>query len=352
MGRDAVLEQLRSALEKRRRAALVGMPGVGKTQTAIEYAHRHRTDYSAVLWPGADSPETLTSGYVALARLLGLPQRNEPDQAVIVTAVRRWLGATPDWLLVLDNADDLGAMRDLLPVNGPGHLLLTTRDPAVLALAQPVEVAKMTPEEGAQLLLRRAGRLEADAPLERAEVEDREPSLALSRTLGGLPLALDQAGAYIVENSVSPAEYLELYKAEGARLRADRGALGDHDPVSTTFALAFAKVEAASPATADLLRFGSFLAPEPIPEEIFLEGAPELGDRLGPACSCRYAFTAMISAAHRLSLLQRDPQSRTLSIHRLVQDVMRDMLDSEARRLWAEREVRAGVVARRGSAGL
>ena len=148
MGREEVLEQLRSALEKRHCAALVGMPGVGKTQTAIEYAHRHRKDYATVLWAGADSPETLTSSYVVLARLLGLPQRNEPDQAVIIAAVRRWLGATPDWLLVLDNADDLGAVRDLLPADGPGHLLLTMRDPAIQALAQPVEVAKMTPEEG------------------------------------------------------------------------------------------------------------------------------------------------------------------------------------------------------------
>jgi len=164
----------------------------------------------------------------------------------VVAAVRRWLGATPNWLLILDNADHLGAVRDLLPADGQGHLLLTTRDPAVQALAQPVEVAKMTPEEGAQLLLRRAGRLAADAPLERAEGEDREPALALSRTLDGLPLALDQAGAYIVEKPSSPAEYLELYEAERAKLLADRGTFGDRDhaSVSTTFALAFAKVEA------------------------------------------------------------------------------------------------------------
>ena len=344
MGREEVLEQLRSALEKRRRAMLVGMPGVGKTKTAIEYAHRHRKDYTAVLWAGADSPETLTSGYVALARLLGLPQqRNEPNQAVIVAAVRRWLGETPDWLLILDNvAGHVGAVRDLLPADDPGHLLLTTRDPAFQALAQPVVVAKMTPEEGARLLLQRAGRLEADAPLERAEMEDCEPALALSRTLDGLPLALDQAGAYIVEKPGSPAEYLELYEGERAKLLADRGAVGDHDhaSVSTTFALAFTKVEAANPATADLLRLGALLAPEAIPEEIFLKGALVLGDRLGPACSSRSEFNSMISVAYRLSLLQRDPPSRTLSIHRLVQDVMRGMMDGEARRLWAERAVR------------
>jgi hypothetical protein len=100
-------------------------------------------------------------------------------------------------------------------------------------------------------------------------------------------------------------------------------------------------VEAASPATADLLHLGAPLASKPIPEEIFLESAPELGDRLGPACSSRYAFTAMISAAHRLSLLQRDPESRTLMIHRLVQSVLRDGMDDKMQRLWAGRAVRA-----------
>ena len=193
-----------------------------------------------------------------------------------------------------------------------------------------------------QLLLRRAGRLAADAPLERSRVEDREPALALSRTLDGLPLALDQAGAYIVEGPVSPAEYLELYEEGRANLLAASRCPRRPRPGQHHFlALAFAKVEAASPATADLLRLGALLAPTAIPEEIFLEGAPELGDRLGPACSSRYAFTAMISAAHRLSLLQRDPQSRTLSIHRLVQDVIRDTMDGAARRLWAECAVRA-----------
>src|SRR4051812_29364288 len=103
-GREEILDQVAAALEKRRSAALLGMPGVGKTQTAIEYAHRHRTDYTAVLWASADSHETLTSGYTTLARLLGLLQRDEPDQALIVAAVRRRLGEESDWLLILDNA--------------------------------------------------------------------------------------------------------------------------------------------------------------------------------------------------------------------------------------------------------
>jgi len=111
------------------------MPGVGKTQIAIEIAHRHRTDYTAVLWGRASSPEALTSAYLDLAQLLGLPQSDEPNQAVVFAAVQSWLHRTPGWLMILDSADDLRVVRDLLPISGQGHLLLTTRDPAVAALA-------------------------------------------------------------------------------------------------------------------------------------------------------------------------------------------------------------------------
>lgn len=171
------------------------MPGVGKTQTAIEFAHRHRRGYRAVLWVQASSPEALISGYLALAQLLGLPQRNERIQADVVAAVLNWLRRTPGWLLILDRADDLGAVQDLLPTGGPGHLLLTTLDRAVVALAEPVEVTKMVPEEGARLLLQRAGRLATVAALEQAEEDDRQDALAISEAVDGLPLCSARPGA-------------------------------------------------------------------------------------------------------------------------------------------------------------
>ena len=161
------------------------MPGVGKTQTAIEYAHRYRTDYVAVLWSHAGSPEILTSGYLALALLLGLPKRDEPDRAAALASVQDWLRHTPGWLMILDGVDGLSAVKELLPTDGPGHLLLTTRDPAVVGLVTGVEVSKMSPEEGARLLLRRAVRLAPEATLEQAAVVDRDAALATSIAVDG-----------------------------------------------------------------------------------------------------------------------------------------------------------------------
>lgn len=105
-GREDILKRLRDALTSGGTAALgqpqaiSGLGGVGKTQTAVEYAYRHRDKYQAVLWTRADSREALISGFVALAGLLNLPEKGAQDQNLAVAAVRRWLEGNAGWLLV------------------------------------------------------------------------------------------------------------------------------------------------------------------------------------------------------------------------------------------------------------
>src|SRR5215470_19147399 len=92
-GREDILSQLHRTLHTENTVALShpqgisGLGGIGKTQTALEYAYRYRTDYSAVFWVRADSTTALTSSLVELARVLELPERNEQDQDIIVQAV-------------------------------------------------------------------------------------------------------------------------------------------------------------------------------------------------------------------------------------------------------------------------
>src|SRR5439155_12712552 len=95
--------------------AISGMGGIGKTQTAIEYAYRSREQYGQVLWARADTRENLIQDYVAIARLLQLPEQHLQDQPQIVEGVKRWLRGQREWLLILDNADDLGMVSDFLP---------------------------------------------------------------------------------------------------------------------------------------------------------------------------------------------------------------------------------------------
>ncbi len=339
-GREEVLKKLHEALSSGSAAALSqpqalsGLGGIGKTQTAVEYAYRYRDQYTAVLWTRAELREALASSFVALAQVLDLPAKNEQDQNVVIAAVRRWLEQQTGWLLIFDNADDIPLVREFLPSGGTGQVLLTTRAQAMGPVAQRIEIDEMPPAEGARFLLQRAG---YKAPTD----ADRQLAEQISITLGGLPLALDQAGAFIEETPSSLAEYLELYKKEGSRLLAERGELAaDHTSVTVTFSLAFEKVAERDPAAADLLRLCAFLAPDTIPEEIFTEAADELGEVLAPKAKNSFELSKIIREASRFSLIERDADKKTLTIHRLVQTVLQDEMDEDTRRLWAERTVR------------
>jgi tetratricopeptide (TPR) repeat protein len=342
-GREDALRQLHEALDTKGTAAVSGMPGVGKTQTAVEYAHRHRPEYRLILWARADTRETLISDFVNIAGTLQLPEVRAQEQNLAVGAVKRWFDANPDWLLILDNADDLSLAREFMPAAPKGRIILTTRAQATGAIATNIDVQKMKEDEGALFLLRRAKILAENAPLENATEENRTKAIEITKAVDGLPLALDQAGAFIEESSSSPAEYLELYKTQGAYLRRERGELATDHPesVAITFSLSFDKVAAASPTAADLLRACAFLAPDAIPEEIFTEGGTHLGDLLSATVNNPLALINAVRETLRYSLLRRDRDAHTLSIHRVVQDVLKDTMDESAQRQWAERIIKA-----------
>ena len=253
-GRERVLAELQEALAARGRSALSGLGGVGKTQTAVEYAYRHLDEYVYVLWATADSHESLVSSYATIASHLKLPEAGAQDQAEAVEAVKRWLGSNQGWLLILDNADDIVMARAFLPPEKKGHVILTTRTQAAGAIARRVEIQEMGTEEGALFLLLRANYITEDALLDAATEADQAVAKEITAQLDGLPLALDQAGSYIEETGCGLSGYLELYRSHALELLRRRGALSsDHpDPVATTWALSFENIEKASPTAARL----------------------------------------------------------------------------------------------------
>jgi SEFIR domain-containing protein/NB-ARC domain-containing protein len=212
-GRESILAQLEATLAAGTPAALAqaiaGLGGVGKTQTAVEYAYRHRDQYRAVLWIRADTETSLASGYRALAKVLGLSEKDETDSTKVVAAVRRWLGREPGYLLILDNADDPTLVKPYLPPNPRGHVLLTARahNFDVLGIRRPIGLPVLTPGEALEFLVKRTGR---EGPLDPAE---QDAARILAGELGYLPLALEQAAAYMVEHEEAFAVYLAAYRA-------------------------------------------------------------------------------------------------------------------------------------------
>ena len=321
--------------------AISGLGGIGKTQIAIEYAYRHRDDYQAVLWVPADTRDALVSGFTNLAGLLNLPQKDEQDQTLVIAAVKHWLDTYEQWLLILDNADDLALLDEFLPSMNTGHILLTTRAQAVGTLANSIDVEPMELAEGALLLLRRAKMLPTDAPLEQASAADYAIAHEMVQELGGLPLALDQAAAYIEETGCGLVGYLARYRSHRTPLLHRRGTqVKEHpEPVATTWSLSFASLEVSNPVAADLLRLCAFLHPDAIPEALLTEGAFFCIPTLHSLKSDLISLDTAIETLRAYSLIRRNAGTNVLSIHRLVQAVLIDGMNEEQQRQWAKHAV-------------
>ncbi len=344
-GREQVLDNLRVMLLASASAALVqppaisGLGGIGKTQTAIEYAYRYREEYAAVFWVQASSRETLIADITRSAALLHLPEQDAREQNLILQAFKRWLEANTDWLLIFDNADDLHIVEDILPARNSGHILFTTRATAMGDLAQRVSIDEMDRAEGSLLLLRRAKKLSTNAPLTDASPADLAAAQAIVDALDGLPLALDQAGAYIEETECSLSDYLQLYRTHLLEER-DKRKDAHPEPVATTWAISFNNVQQANPAAADLMRLCAFLAPDDIPEEMILAAPKDIETKLQSLVNNPHRLNMAIKELLKYSLLRRNSDEHTIVVHRLVQAVLKGEMDEETQKQWAERTIR------------
>jgi tetratricopeptide (TPR) repeat protein/DNA-binding XRE family transcriptional regulator len=348
-GREDLLALLHERLSTARMAALTqaqalyGLGGIGKTQTAAEYTFRYGDEYAHVFWTWAATRETLDADFAKLAQLLDLPEKGEQDQSQVVAAVKRWLAAHEDWLLVLDNADDLPLAREFLPPRHNGYVLFTTRAQAAGAIAASIEVEQLTLQEGTLLLLRLTKLLDKDSSLDKAQAEDRAAAERIVEEMDGLPLALVQAGAYVEETGCSLADYLRIYATHHKELlvRHSRLMLDYPKTVATTWSLSFQHIEQQGSAAADVLRLCAFLAPDAIPEELLMRGIAEPGADPGAEAGDPFKLNEALEALRRYSLVRREVNEKThiISIHRLVQTVLKDSMDLETQRAWAARTV-------------
>ena len=354
-GREEILETLHTRLHAEQVVALTqsyalrGLGGMGKTQIALEYTYRHALEYRAIFWIEAETIERIMSSLLRIAELLQLPERQEADQQLIVAAVQRWLSTHSQWLLIWDNVENLELLHYFLPPARQGAALITTRHQALGTLAQGMDLAPMGREEGMLFVFRRAKVMGPEETCDRMQQfavsmpTEYASAEKLVAAMGGLPLALDQAGAYIEETGCSVSAYLQRYEQQRARLLDRRGVLGGDHPhsVTATYLLASERIEREQSAAADLLRVCALLHAEAIPEELFVAGAAYLGPELASLATDPYQLDQVIAVLRSLSLVQRQPETRTLSMHRLVQTVLRERMSEPEQAAWLRRVIAA-----------
>lgn len=346
-GREEVLLQLHYALTKdgsssvSKIQAICGLGGIGKSQIAAEYAYRYRNEYQAVFWVQAESETDVRNGFVTIAGLVDSQQETADGKDDAVRAVKCWMEENRNWLLIFDNADRPEIIPAFLPPVWKGHVVVTSRSQAFgnLRVAKPIFLEPLTPVAAVDFLMERAGRV-ADDPAE------QEAAVELAEELGQLPLALEQAAAYIAERGARFRDYLQSFRKRGLELLTkSRPGFGEMELVSTVWSLNFEEVNKDSEASADILRVSAFLSPYDIPFEFLVEGAEELGPRLARALTGAQedplVLVDIFEPVTRYSLVLRNIENRSYSLHRLVQAVLRDEMSGDSSRLWAERAVRA-----------
>jgi tetratricopeptide (TPR) repeat protein len=328
-GRGELLEQLHASLQAGSAAAVVpmravhGLGGVGKTELALEFAHRYGADYDVVWWIAAEQPTSVTADLAALAEELGVERL--ADQAEMVKLLFKELRGRERWLLVYDNAERPETLEGLLPPGGGGRVLVTSRFGAWGKLGATVRLDVLPREEAIAFLAKRTG------------ATDHAVLGALAGELGDLPLALEEAAAYLEETPTDIGEYLDLVRERGRELfgldQPANDAQADQRRVATVWSLSLERVHQQASAAEALLRLCAFLAPEDIPRELPREHPQVLPAELADAVGDVLDYNRLLGAVGRYSLAT--VTSMSLGMHRLVQAVLRARLGADGERAWA-----------------
>ena len=338
---EAIVAQLKNTPNGCIHSAICGLGGVGKTSLAVEFLWRNDKEYpGGIFWICGENNNLFQRTVGEMARQIGTSE-NDFDKSLSRTL--DWLGKRDDlWCLVVDNLDELEMsteMRKLLTGHwkymARGHIIITTRREVSEIEEETgidekccIDLKCLTEEEGIQFLRLRTGK-------DQGEDDDLRQ---LVRELGGLPLALDQAGAYIRWVKQSIKEYMEKYKKQRLQLLEKRKAqqFVENTPperlaVHTTWLLNFDHIRQISEemgigrAPILFMQVCAFYGPDDIPCELVNEALKEEDSSEGSGPCDQVEIVSLLT---KFSLFQRYGTD-SFSVHRLVQEVIRNRLEKE-----------------------
>ena len=342
-GRDAFLKQLfdqfrdSTTTHYHGRLALFGLGGIGKTQAALEFTYRYQDFYSRIYWISAVSQESLLDGYGKIAKQAELQIQPDTKPIEIADQVLSWLKQDQNWLIVLDNLDDINILstknlggqnirKTLLLECGPQqHTLITTRNSHADNIpAQAVEVTLFDKLESIDLLASLSNIVVLSDSTEQKYAEQ------IVEELGYLPLAIVQAAAYIKEVSGNFCTFLEDYREYRQRLNRwiPQGLWSYQHSVATTWAMSFDTITTDNLPAAKLFQLLSFLNPDGILIDFLRTGANALRKDLQQLVSNKIELSEALLILERFSLLKWDRLNKTLVVHRLVQAFVKDRMSA------------------------
>src|SRR5579859_2232845 len=329
MGRDRLLAQLFAELREQKqyqynhRVALYGLGGVGKTQTALAYVYANRTCYDSIFWISGTSQTSLLSDFQRIATRTNCTAEGiNMDTFQCVRDVHAWLDEQTSWLLIIDNLDDITVITGFLPPNDSRkHTIITTRNPNSEGIpAQGLEIPLLDPAHAVLLLSTLSKITTENNPLE------SKTAYQIVQELGRLPLAIEQAAAYIREVAGTFAMFLDDYNKNHTEIHQwiQQGNRSYSRSVATTWSMSFNIVRDNHPQAAQLFQLLSFLNPDGILINFLQSGAKVIHKDLRQLVSNKIDRAKALIELEKFSLLKWDRRNKTLLIHRLVQRVVQD----------------------------
>ncbi len=283
--------------------AVHGLGGIGKSTLAAQYAATHQRDFSVIWWITAASPAGIDTGLAALATALQPALAGLLPTEVLRERAVQWLASHDRWLVVLDNVTNPAHAQALLARAPAGRFVITSRATGWYGIATPVRLDVLAPGEARHLLTAILTHGRDPDPGQLADAD------ALCAELGYLPLAIEQAGAYITETRTTPVAYLHLLAGYPAGMYQQTAEGGDAQRTIARIWRVTLDQLTATPYAGQLLRILAFYAPDNIPRSLLhgLADPQPLLTAIG-----RLAAYSMITTA-----------DDTLAVHRLVQAVTR-----------------------------
>ncbi|MEV0766143.1 FxSxx-COOH system tetratricopeptide repeat protein [Nocardia sp. NPDC050435] len=318
VGRDHELTRLDAALADSGRVmvqAVHGLGGIGKTTLVARWAATRAHGHTPRWWITAENPARVEQGLAKFATVLQPAlARVLTDEQLAERAVQ-WLATHSGWLLVLDNVEDPADIEPVLARARGGRIVLTSRLATGWARtgATVVRVDVLDPADSVELL---SGLVTEAGP------RDLDGAPGLCQELGHLPLAIEQAGAYLAQTLLTPAAYLDLLARYPAQMYQHGGESTEVErTIDRIWRLTLDRIVVNHPVAADILRTLAWFAPDTIPLTLLdgLADPPTLHAALG-------SLTAY-------SLVTLDPAGGTVSVHRLVQAVARTPTPDDPQRL-------------------